>query len=249
MFKVLAIAVAVIFVLLPNKSCGVTIPIGASKDNSLYQDPFGALSNGSGPTFFAGATGGGGIRRGLIEFDLSAIPAGATIESVTLELFLVQAQAFATDVGLHEVLTEWGEGTSSAGNRAGGGAIAKANDATWLHTFFNVATWTNPGGDFATVASATTLVGAEGATYRWFSTPDLVADLQGWLDAPASNHGWLLRGDESQSGTAKAFGTRENSVIADRPLLTVTFSPVPEAGAFVSLLGGMGMLLFLRRCV
>ena len=248
-FKTVFLIVAGISALLPNQSSAVVIPIGASKDSSLYQDPFGALSNGSGPTFFAGATGGGGIRRGLIEFDLSAIPSGVTIDSVTLDLFLVQAQPFASEVKLHEVLTEWGEGASSAGNRGGGGAIAKANDATWLHTFFNVATWTNPGGDFAAVASASTLVGSEGVTYRWPSTPGLVADVQGWLDAPATNHGWLLHGDESQSGTAKAFGTRENSDIAVRPLLTVTFSPVPEPGAFVSLLGGMGMLLLFRRRV
>ncbi len=246
MFKTLFAHVSPILLLLAIQAQATMLTVGASKDNSLFQDSLGGLSNGSGPTFFAGETGGGGIRRGLIEFDLGAIPSGSAIDSVTLNLFLVQAQSFPADVGLHEVLAEWGQGISSAGNRGGGGASATTNDATWLHTFFNTSFWTNPGGDFDATASATAVVGAEGTTYHWLSTPLLVADVQGWVDAPASNHGWLLQGDETQSSTAKAFATRENGTPANRPSLTVTYSLVPEPGAFVSLLGGMGMLLIFR---
>ena len=247
MCKALLITLAPALLLLTIETQAAIISVGASKDNSLYQDDLGALSNGSGPTLFTGATGGGGIRRGLIEFDLSAIPAGSTIDSVTLDLFLVQAQSFPTDVGLHEVLAEWGQGTSSAGNRGGSGAGATLNDATWIHTFFNGGFWTNPGGDFVFTPSATTLVGGEGAPYRWLSTPALVADVQGWVNAPATNHGWLLQGDENQSTTAKAFATRENSNPAHRPSLTVTFSPVPEPGVLASVLWGLGMFVLIRR--
>jgi hypothetical protein len=221
----------------------------ASKDNSLYEDTLGGLSNGSGPTFFAGNTLGGvgsRTRRGLIEFDLSVIPSGSIIHSVVLDLYLVQAQSFPTDVGLHEVLAEWGEGTSSAGNRGGGGTAATANDATWLHTFFNGTFWAGAGGDFVAAASATSVIGGEGVSYEWTSTAALVADVQGWVDAPATNHGWLLRGDESQGGTAKAFATREDSNEARQPSLTVTFTPVPEPQTWLTLLGGLGLLLQMR---
>ncbi len=227
-------------------SQAATLTFDASKDNSLYEDTFGGLSNGSGPTFFVGKTVGNSIRRGLIEFDVSLIPSGSIIDSVVLDLFLVQAQSFPTDVGLHAVLAEWGEGTSSAGNRGGGGTAATANDATWLHTFYNGTFWASPGGDFAAGASATSLIGGEGASYEWTSTAALVADVQGWVDAAGTNHGWLLRGDESQGGTAKAFATREDSNEARQPSLTVTFTPVPEPQTWLTLLGGLGLLLQMR---
>jgi hypothetical protein len=140
--------------LLPLTASAATLTLGASKDNTLYEDVAGSLSNGAGPTLFVGKTGGGSIRRGVIEFDLSAIPAGSIIESVSLTLFLEQAQSFPTDVTLHELLSEWGEGTSSAGVRGGIGAGAAASDTTWLHTFFPGSLWTNAGGDFDPIASA-----------------------------------------------------------------------------------------------
>ncbi|MGH6958897.1 MAG: hypothetical protein ACREE7_00285, partial [Dongiaceae bacterium] len=64
------------------------IALAASKDNTLYDDPFGGLSNGAGPDFFCGVTANAAIRRAVIAFDLSGIPAGATINSVTLRLYM-----------------------------------------------------------------------------------------------------------------------------------------------------------------
>jgi hypothetical protein len=237
----------VLLFLLPLSASAATLTLGASKDNTLYEDVAGTLSNGAGPALFVGKTGGGSIRRGLLEFDLSAIPSGSIVESVTLALFLEQAQSFPTDVTLHEVLSEWGEGTSSAGVRGGIGAGAAANDTTWLHTFFPGSMWMNTGGDFDPIASATLEVGAEGSTYTWPDMPSLVADVQGWIDAPASNHGWLLRGDESQTATAKAFATRESSAAIHRPTLTVTFTPVPEPHAVLSAIAGAALLVARRK--
>ena len=45
----------------------------------------------------------------------------------------------------------------------------------------------------------------------------MVADVQGWLDNPASNFGWLMLGDETAIVTAKRFDTRES---ASPPVLT-----------------------------
>ena len=50
----------------------------------------------------------------------------------------------------------------------------------------------------------------------------MVADVQSWLVNPASNFGWLVLGDESGSGTAKRFDTRES---ASPPVLTVEYTP------------------------
>ena len=58
----------------------VTVP--ASRDNTLIEDPSGALSNGAGPSLFAGRTAQprNSIRRAVIAFDIAGtIPAGSVI--------------------------------------------------------------------------------------------------------------------------------------------------------------------------
>ena len=106
-----------------------TIVLGTSKDNTLYSES-GALSNGAGVYFFAGelgTTGHSAIRRGVIAFDIAdSIPAGSTINSVTLTLHVSRtAPSFAAlTVELHRLLADWGEGTSDAGTPGGMGAPA-----------------------------------------------------------------------------------------------------------------------------
>jgi hypothetical protein len=96
-------------------------------------------------------------------------------------------------------------------------------DATWLHTFFDTTFWSNPGADFLGTVSATQSVSDTGF-YTWGSTSQMVADVQDWLDNPATNFGWLVLGDESGPATAKRFDSRQNPVEANRPVLTVAYS-------------------------
>jgi len=220
------------------------ISIGAAKDNTLYESATGGLSNGAGDHFFAGITGQNRIVRGLIAFDVAgSIAAGSTINSVTLTLNMSQTNSGDTTVGLHNVLQNWGEGTSDAPSGEGGGAAATNGDATWLHRFFNTSSWTNAGGDFNSTASAAQTVGGIGA-YTWVSTAQTVADVQSWLDSPAGNFGWLVLGDETK--TAKRFDTRENPLAANRPLLTIEFQQVPEP-ASITLLAVGGLLYLVGR--
>lgn len=79
--------------------------------------------------------------------------------------------------------------------------------------------WTNAGGDFAAVPSATARVADVGG-YRWGSTPAMVADVEAWIASPETDFGWLLEGDES-TVSAKRFDTREHSIAANRPRLRV----------------------------
>ena len=46
--------------------------------------------------------------------------------------------------------------------------------------------------------------------YTW-SSAQMIADVQSWLDNPAINFGWLVLGDESTSTTTKRFDTRESA--------------------------------------
>jgi hypothetical protein len=54
------------------------------------------------------------------------------------------------------------------------------------------------------------------------------ADVQGWLDHPATNFGWQIRADELQAPpSARRFGSRES---ATPPVLTVIFTPPGGGG-------------------
>jgi hypothetical protein len=214
-----------------------TVELGSSRDTTLFESSTGSLGNGAGQYLFAGNTAQGdpvNSRRGVIAFDVAAaVPPGSTITSVSLQLRVSKvASAAPRTIGLHAITRDWGEGASAAIAGEGVGAPAEDGDATWLHTFHDTAdpagspAWTTPGGDFVAVPSATTSVGATNQFAIWGPTSQLVADVQQWLDDPASNHGWLLLGDESTDTTAKRFNTREFGGSASlRPKLTIEFTP------------------------
>lgn len=73
--------------------CQTTVDIVASKDNTLYQQANGGISNGSGQYLFAGRTSTSGeLRRGLIFFSLgNVIPVGARIDSAVVTLHMSKA--------------------------------------------------------------------------------------------------------------------------------------------------------------
>src|SRR5207237_1956163 len=56
-----------------------TITLTPSKDNTLYESTVGDVSNGAGTFFFVGQTNGSAARRGVMAFNLAAIPAGSQI--------------------------------------------------------------------------------------------------------------------------------------------------------------------------
>ncbi|MCA9229868.1 MAG: multicopper oxidase domain-containing protein [Planctomycetales bacterium] len=215
-----------------TEAVAAQISITPLKDNTLFGIADGSLSNGLGDSLFAGRTAAPAnyLRRAVLAFDIAgSIPAGSTIDSVSLTLDMDRAQeSGAVPFDLHSLLADWGEGASNASGQGGGGDDAEPGDATWIHTFYPSTFWSTPGGDFSPTISASTIVDAVGK-YTWNSTPQLVADVQAWLDAPASNYGWLLKGPED-SVTAKRFKSRNITNVADRPTLLINFTstgPLP----------------------
>jgi len=208
----------------PSVAIADIININPIKDNTLYEyDPTeGDVSNALGNHFFAGETAMGELRRGVLAFDIAGnIPAGSTILGVTLSLNMSRTGSDTPrTVDLHKVLADWGEGTSVAPGEEGDGAPATPNDATWRHRFFDTIFWTTEGGDFSATVSASQSVGAVGM-YMW-SSPQMIGDVQSWLNNPATNFGWLVLGDESDTLTAKRFDTRES---ASPPVLTIQYTP------------------------
>ena len=208
----------------PSSARAQLASINPIKDNTLYEFDAaeGDVSNALGFHFFAGETAMGELRRGVLAFDIAGnIPAGSTILGVTLSLNMSRTGLdTARNVDLHKLLADWGEGTSMAPGEEGDGAPATPNDATWRHRFFDTIFWTTEGGDFSATVSASQSVGAIGV-YTW-SSSQMRADVQSWLDDPSSNFGWLVLGDESDILTAKRFDTRES---ASPPVLTIQYRP------------------------
>ena len=215
-FASLSVAASLTFA---SWAAAAQVELTPSKDNTLIETPVGN-SNGAGDGIYAGRVGpmaGATLRRGLLAFDLSSIPAGTTVNAVTLRLQIPQEppNVITSTVTLHRVSANWGEaGSSSTG---GSGSPAQTGDATWLYRFFSTQIWTTAGGNFAAAPSASQSVGDIGL-YEWTGA-GLVADVQFWINNAASNFGWLLKGDESLTPqTAKNFYSREG---ATRPLLTI----------------------------
>jgi hypothetical protein len=205
-----------------------TLVLEPQKDNTIFQDLPGN-SNGAGVYLAAGNDGTNSPRRALMKFDLSSIPAGATITSASLTMNCNQTSgaAGAQDQTLHAITQDWGEGTS---NGPGGiGALATPNDATWINSFTPSTAWSTAGGSFNPIATAIASVNAVGS-YTW-SNAGMTADVQYWFSNPATNFGWLLKGVESAANQAKRFSSREDLVVANRPTLTITYDvPVYASG-------------------
>jgi hypothetical protein len=217
---------AFVLAMAPCDALGDTITLNPIKDNTLIDEPGSNRSNALG-SLYSGQTGpqGGLTRlRCVLAFDVAgSVPAGSTINGATLLMRLEQTSSLEQTHALHKVLADWGEGTSAGGGGQGGPATP--GDVTWVHRFYNTEFWATPGGDFVPSASATQIVGADSSTdYAWTS-PQLAADVQAWLDAPATSFGWIMIGNEIDPNTTKKFYSRETPEPTIVPRLVIDFTP------------------------
>jgi hypothetical protein len=215
--------IAFVLLLTSAVAAAETILIDAGQDATLIEEPDGALANGAGRVFFVGHTNQrqNGVRRGLIYFDVAAaLPENARVESARVTLYMSPSNAAPRQIGLHRLLAEWGEGTSSASG--GGGDLSTEGDATWIHTFYDDGFWVKPGGDFVARASVSREVAASDF-YTWESTRKTLADVRLWLRAPQRNFGWILLGDEATPQSVKSFASRESPDPSLWPVLEVIY--------------------------
>ncbi|HPO16014.1 MAG TPA: DNRLRE domain-containing protein [Candidatus Hydrogenedentes bacterium] len=204
------------------------VALNPVKDNTIWQGT--DLSSGAGPYMFVGwQQVPARIRRAFVAFDLSTIPPGSVVNSVTLKVYFsgVKVHPYAfRPVTLQRVLADWGEGASVDFNGAGLGAVAQPGDVTWNYRFFNTDSWNVLGGEYVSQVSGTIMVDVAGS-YTWVSSGALINDVQYWVNHPAENFGWILRGGpETDMDLQMRLESRENTVEANRPLLTVDYSPI-----------------------
>ena len=148
--------------------------------------------------------------RPLIRYDLSSIPSTATITSATVRLAKNGGSNTARNVSIHRLTNNWTEGTGACGGTNG--------VANWQQRITSTA-WTTAGGDFDATATATISVASNG-TYN-FTATSLV---QGWVNSTFSNHGILVKFTTENLNSEIDFASTENSVIANRPQLLVTYT-------------------------
>jgi hypothetical protein len=228
MFKRILLTALAIGLLAVPASAGITT-LTADRDNSIYSDS-SLLSNGSGAYLFSGQTFQPEVRRALVRFDLGSIPEGATVIGAGLDLWCNQSplgNPGPVDFTIHVVTADWGEAGSDAGDPGGLGAPADTGDATWTDRFFDQGLpWATAGGDFDPTPSASASVGqctAATPVNASFTSADVAADVQAWLDDPSSNFGWLVLGDEETLPSARRFASRENGNDIIVPTLTIEY--------------------------
>ena len=108
-----------------------TISFSPNRDNTLYEDPTGQLSNGQGIYFFDGKNGSNRASRvGRVRSQLDPHERdghGCDAFPVPLDGFRGFPDGF-----LEQSAAGLGEGASNAGDPGGNGTQAAAGDATWL---------------------------------------------------------------------------------------------------------------------
>lgn len=167
----------------PDSDLTTTVMLAPIDDATLC-NPTGAIGAGD---LFVGTTNEPTSRRALLRFDVSGVPAGATIVTAELQV-IVASMMGGRAVSLHLVTTDWNEGTSTPTGQSGGiCGTAASDDATWADTGLG-GSWTTAGGDFVALASATSAdIAATSLT-----SAQMVADIDGWVATPGDNLGWIL---------------------------------------------------------
>lgn len=213
-----------------------TVGCPIAKDNTLFEwdaQQGKPNSNGSGNFFSAGRTRpgpDGTTQRGLIQFDLSAIPADAEITSATLELHVVSVAKRGRETerlfwlqaleGLEE--SGWGEGDSNADAYAQGeghGMPAEPGDATWVHTSYDTNLWPVEGAiggglvtpgwpSVGSVPGGLDEIPDVPYPVQW-GNQQMVEEIQRWVDGTLPEFGWIVIGMEDMTG--ESYGSKEPS--------------------------------------
>lgn len=224
--------------LTPMSARAEIVQIFPSQDATLIgRNPNNSLGGAS--WFTAGVTQNGDTNRALLQFDIAAVvPTNARIIGVQLTLVVVRLPGDGqtdSSFSLRRLFRSWGEGTNVPINSPGFGVPASPGDATWSHRFAGTTnTWATPGGaegtDYAITASGYTSIGGYSAEpYLFDTTAQMVSDVQGWLDDPTTNFGWLLKTEaETDRFTARGFGSRELEDPNTSVQLIIDYAPAPQ---------------------
>jgi len=191
----------------------------------------------------------GAFYKGIIQFDLSDIPANANIISSILKV--TQNPSYCDDPGAgnyipiqpHRVLREWNEGNKCVSESSDG-------EVNWNYAKHNQVAWTTAGAedigtDIAEQEDPDALESYDCTAYKVYDI-DLTASTQTIING-ATNNGWLLprRNDNSGSNQGIRFYTDDASNANYRPKLVIEYTE--SGGIFIpakpNIVGGKGINL------
>ncbi|MDH3451910.1 MAG: DUF4347 domain-containing protein, partial [Gammaproteobacteria bacterium] len=144
-----------------------------------------------------------GDGRVLVQFDLSSIPVGTTINSATLQM-QASAVSSAMDIEVHELLEGWVEGSN----------IGTPGEASW-DLRAPLTAWTAIGGTVDATAAATVTVAPMPGQHNW----DITALVQAWIDGSKANNGVLVGSPSAGAGTV-TYDSREGTTA---PVLVINY--------------------------
>jgi hypothetical protein len=159
----------------------------------------------------------------LMKFDLSSVPAGAVVQSATLDLTLVGSDAAADatyTVTAHKVVAKNPVITAATGYTSDG-------VTAWTP---NACCYNNVPLAQADIAAAYDTRAIDKVLGRKSWT--ITGIVQEWLTAPAANFGILLNSDASKAGDRyRYFASMEHSDASMRPALQITYTLAPDTTA------------------
>jgi len=223
----------------PGSARSDEITVQAIQDNTIYSES--DSSYGAGLCLQVGRPGISIprqplIRRALVLFDLSSIPPGSEIVSARLNLFRLQPGGTGSRMMVHKLLQSWGEGNSGAEAECTArpkqfGRTPTDSSSTWNYAFWGARdVWRTQAGDTLHGGSFQTSFSDSEFLVPWIQSVGLesdgiTADVADWFENATSNHGWILRGDETLPGTGMRFASRRDTLDGHPPSLTVFFTP------------------------
>jgi Tfp pilus assembly protein PilX len=171
-----------------------TLTLNAVADTLLDQEK-PTTNYGGTSRLKIGTTPAGLIYRSMYRFDVSSLPANATVTAADLSLSITGTEGSgAMDVNAHRVTNNWVEST---------------------------ATWNNTGGGvFDPIAVATLNVPISTGRREWLLPPALIHE---WLDGISPNYGFLMQYTGTTNGLQVQPATREDSS-SNRPKLIINYT-------------------------
>src|SRR5437773_2509132 len=164
----------------------VTVTLPSAQDSWLGQD--GPNTNHGADAHMHVRSEVGKVHRGIIQFNLSSIPACASIDSATLKISIENAGNSSRIYEVHRVAASWTESGVTWNRR---------NSTTF---------WTSAGGDFVAAPTDSVPTGTvNNVLLQWNVTPDVAAFVSG----AATNAGWLVK-------VSVEHGTRKEVVLRKR---------------------------------
>lgn len=184
---------------LPNHNTGINVQFGAGKRNHV-------------------AT----LYRALLKFDLSSIPATATVDTATLTLTVTANNAtIASTLSAYRMIRAWVEGTKEYTDSG-------ADGATW-NTYDGANAWGTAGANNTTTDREAAAFGSRSnsdAESGALAMSLTAAKVEEWVDGTLTNNGLLLKTGEGDYDQY-FYASSDNTTAASRPKIVVEYT---EAG-------------------